>query len=502
MAEVSTIGSSLKIENFIKNLTVKDRKPIDNLESKKTKLKAKSTVLSDLKLNLSTLRTRLKGFTSIGTDAILEAKTATSSDNSIFTASADSTANKGNHTLEISRIAKNDLVVTDVFKKTQTKLADEFDGQTQKFTLAVGENETIEISIKFEDNSETDKEVLERISNKINSIVDDVSSSVISNGKNKVRLSITTDNSGSDNQLIFSAESDQRLLSEIGIFDKPTGNNSIVFERIDATNSEGGYITELVDDLDALINVNGIEITSSKNTITGVIKGITINLRKTTSGEETISVDSNSKEVKDQVKGFIKDYNSALSFINEKLSINNSTKKRGELAGNSSIIKLKFDLREIVSEQVLGIDSSDASYLTEIGLKINNNGTLKIGNEDKFDDLLESDSTSIINLFSSDNGLSNKLITILDRFTKTGSRIDSEISTIKSQVSSIDTQINRFEDRFSLKESKLKKQFIQLEKTLALLNSQQSFIQRFSTIFSPFLRKSTLGINTLTTRKF
>lgn len=502
MAEISTLGSSLKLESFVRNLTAKDRKPIDNLESKKTKLKAKSNVLLDLKSNLTTLKTRLKGFTSIGTDAKLDAKTAVSSDESIFTVSADSTANKGNHTLEITQIAKNDIVVTDVFQKSQTKLADNFNGETQSFTIAVGEKDAVTVSLEFRDENETDQEVLERLADKINANVDDVSSSVVSNGRNKVRLSITSDSSGSENEIFFNADSDQELLSKIGIFDDPSGNNSINFERIDATKTNGGYITEFSDDLDALFEVDGIEISSSENTITGVLKGITINLRKATSSEETISVDSNADEVKKQVNGFIKDYNSVLSFLNEKLSRNNSTKQRGELAGNSSIFKLKLELRGTVSSQISGIDVSDPSYLTEIGIKIGNNGALSIGNADTFDDFLTSDASAVINLFSSDNGLSNKLVTILDKYTKTGSKIDSDISTIKTQVFNIDSQINRFQDRFSLKESKLKKQFIQLEKTLAILNSQQSLLQRFSLNFSPLLRTSNLRKNILTTRRF
>ena len=484
MAEISPVTQIPSVEQLVSRFAARERKPIKTLEAKKTSLNRRSAVLTDLKSKLSSLRSLLKGFTDVGTAAKLAAKSASSSDESIFTVEADATAASGVNTLFVSRIAKHDLAVSSEVSENSTSIAEEFNGTTQVFTIQIGSGTVKTISIAFTDESETNEDVLVRIAEEINNSVDDVSATVISNKKDKNRFTIIASESGSENAISLADADDSELLKELGFIsdDDDDNDDDVEVTRKAADKIEGGFITPDSDDLDAIFELNGIEITSSSNTITDVLKGVTIQLRKAqeTGGEpETFTVSPDSGATIDQIKEFIEEYNDSLEFLTEKISVDTENEKRGVLAGNFTFINLRLKLREIVSESVSGVASGDPSRLTEIGIKINNDGTLEIDDQDKLESAFEENATAVTELFTGETGIAEKLIDLLDTFTLAGKTIDIGISSITRQTRTIDTQISRFESRFRFREESLRQKFTQLERALALLNSQQAALQRF-----------------------
>jgi len=329
MAQISSLTSKSRVEELVSQFLTRTRKPIASLKEKKTSLSRKSSVLTDLKSKLKTLRTRVKGFTDVGTEAKLESKTAVSSDESIFTVEADASANKGVSTILVSRIARNDIALTSQFTKTDTTLAGSMSG-TQQFTIQIGSGTEQTVSFNV-DASDTDSDVLSSIAEAINTSTNDVTAMVIASGSTTVRLSIVAKESGAENTITLSADSGNKILKDLGFFQSSSG------ARREFTSAEGGFITEVPDDLDAILAVNGIEITSSSNTITDVITGVTINLRKaqdTDSQPETLSISQDTDEIKSQITGFITDYNSALEYLTEKTKIETPSNTRGTLAGD------------------------------------------------------------------------------------------------------------------------------------------------------------------------
>lgn len=476
MAEISSLTQIPSVEQLVTQFASRERGPVKRLEQKKISLNQRRATLTDLKSNLSSLRTRVKGFTDVGTAAKLGAKKAVSSDDSFFTVEVDSTAVTGINTILISQVAKNDLAVSDSISNGSNSIASSLVGTTQQFTIQIGSGSAQTISISITDPSETNEDLLRRIAEKINTNIDGVSATVVSNKKNKIRLSIISKESGSDNEVSFTDTSGSQLLEDLGFI---TNSNS---SRKSANSSQGGFITSDTDDLDAIFEINGIEITSSSNTITGVLRGVTIELRKSQksgSDPETFSISNDEDVIKEEIKDFIKEYNKALTFLTDRISVDTETNKRGPLSGNFTFINLRLQLREIVSNPVSDAASGDPSLLTEIGIKINNDGTLVIDNEDELDEAIAEDANAVTGLFTSDLGVANKLIDLLDKFTLVGTTIDKNLSSIRSQSFSIDRQISQFESRFRIREEGLRRRFTDLERSLTILNSQQVLLQRF-----------------------
>ncbi len=100
--------------------------------------------------------------------------------------------------------------------------------------------------------------MLDRIADAINSAVDDVNVTVVSSTEDNKCLTIVSDEAGSENALSLADDSGLELLFWLDFI---TASNS---SRQSSSKTQGWFIETDTNDLDALFEVNGIEITSSK----------------------------------------------------------------------------------------------------------------------------------------------------------------------------------------------------------------------------------------------
>ncbi|MFC1553253.1 flagellar filament capping protein FliD [candidate division KSB1 bacterium] len=474
MAEISSLGSTTSLDKYLSAYAARENKPVEKLKEKKTSLSKKQDVLTDLKTTLKKLRTQAKNFSLVGTEAKLSAKTAVSSNESYFTVEADATAVTGVNTLSISRLAQNDIAVSDKLTSSSTTIANEFFGTTQEISIQVGSDSSVTVSIEFENESESNSSVLSRIATEINDTVEDISANVISSSSTKSKLTFVSDEEGSEYTITLQDSGDSELLEFLGFIDDDEGT------RIAATTTKGGYLTEVSEELDSLFEINGIEITSSTNKITEVIQGVTIQLRKAQESNdepETFTISSDAETVIKQIEEFIDVYNETINYISAKSKVDVSKNERGELSGNFTYSNLRIGLRTIISSKVSGVESGNPSVLTELGVKINTGGILEIDDEDTLEDVILEKPDAVLDLFSGDNGIAVQLDDFLENYTRTGRIIDTDISSVKRQTTTVDRQISQYESRYQIREESLKRQYTQIEKAYTLLQSQQAALQ-------------------------
>jgi flagellar hook-associated protein 2 len=478
MANISGLSSLSNIDSFLNNYLTVERKPLDTLQEEKSTLQKKTTIFSDLKSQLVTLKERVNGFTVSDSDFLSGSKKAVSSNESIVTAEANSNAEIGVHTISISRIAQRDSVLSDRLMDSLTTNALKYYKKTQTFKVKVGESEK-QIDIEFDDWKESNKDILDRVAKKLNDSGLDITASVISVDRYSSRLVVSSKETGSSNAVQFEDIGNDSFIKHIGLADSKG-------ERKESTNFKGGYIIEDIDQLDAYFKVNGIEITQDSNTVSNVIKGVTLNLLKAQDegdSSETITISSDDDFLKKEIQSFIDDYNETVNYISAKTSIDTSTNERGVLAGNYSVQQLKFRIREIVTGTIEGFEDREYNSLGAIGVEIQRDGTLKIADEDKFDAALSENSTEIQEIFSAEDGIAAKLKNDIDRYTKVGGVISDTQSSIRSKVSNIDLRVKRLNERIAKRETSLRRQFMGLQRVLSSLNTQQTFMQQFQNIY-------------------
>lgn len=272
----------------------------------------------------------------------------------------------GNYQVEVVDLAQ---VQKSVSLGVADKTASNFGLGT--FTLTVGENDPIDITIDASNNS------LEGIMAAINEADTGVTASIINDGTDSpYRLVLTGENVAdgftlTSNLAAFNgdisslttggyADQDAKLFGS-GTISLSTGHNitlsgdnslADIRNAINAETATTGVSATVEDDGDggyrlaltggtidataladgtgyaspeltttqsaqqAHIRVDGIDIYSNSNTLTEAIPGISLDLAQAEEGTVTkLTVDLNESEVKNQIKAFVKGYNEVVSFI-------------------------------------------------------------------------------------------------------------------------------------------------------------------------------------------
>jgi len=475
MASISSISSSLPaVEQLVQQSLALEREPIDELESSKSDLNKKINIYSDLKSKLKVLRERVKRFTETGSKINIGAKNASSSNEKVFTAEASSDASVGINTIFVSRLASRDTAISEQFKNLNgTGLASDLYGTVQKFDITVGSNEPVRITLEFNDENETNESILKRIVAAVNNSEADVSANYINDTPETARITIISNNTGSTNEIILQEVDGSNILRKLGVI---TAKDS----RPEADGTSGGFLQSDPDNLNASFTMNGISIIKDSNTVSDVLQGVTINLLSAQAvGEnpETLSITYDGETIRDEIELFIKDYNDVIKYLNDKTSVDPSTFTRGELVGKFTYSNLRLGLRSIVSGQVSSVESGAPFLLSQIGLSAERDGTLKISDNDKFQEYIDKGDSAISGLFSSENGIAVRIYNLLNNYVQTGGIVDDDKKLLNRRIENINKRIADYEARLKIREDTLRREYTKLQQMLSTLNSQQAIIQ-------------------------
>lgn len=308
---------------------------------------------------------------------------------------------------------------------------------------------------------------------------------------------LTASESGAGNNI---SVSDSDLLSAFGL------NSNIVGNTVDTKGQN------------AILSVNGQEISRSSNDVE--IDGVKLTLLAETAESSTISLTTDTTELKDKIKSFVEDYNTMIDLINgltkedknsdyapltddQKEEMSDSEIEKWEAKAKSGILRGDSLLRGIASNmQSLMYSSAVSGGLSLYNLGIQSagyaeNGKLEI-DEEKLDQVLASDIQGVKELFTTETtGIANALDSIIDSAAKTsgargsrGSLIEKagyESTTSSTQNSIYDSMqdvneyIAKLKDQLEDEESRYWSKFTALETALQQLNVQGSMISGFGT---------------------
>ena len=226
---------------------------------------------------------------------------------------------------------------------------------------------------------------------------------------------------------------------------------------------------------DASFSVDGYEMTSSSNTVTGVIEGVTLTLKKT-SPDTAINLDitADHSNLSDSVSTLVSDISAALSYIKTQntYSGDDSTVTAPALMGDSVLAGIK---RTITTKLFAPIEGNSI-YTTakSIGISYASDGTVSL-NADTFAAALSDNPDEVLNAVKTlSTNLYNALNVYVDPTTGT---IQSIENTINARISDLTDQITSVEERCDRQAEVLKKQFSALE----TLISESSYTKNYLT---------------------
>lgn len=469
---ISGLASGFDTESIIKEAMKGETARVDVVRQQKQVLEWKREQYREANTKFLALRSSLLNLKLQGT---FSAKTVTSSDSAVVTATANSSAVEGSFSIEVIRLARG-------ASKESTPVASDYvhSGGDTAFTLA-GKNGSATITVQ-------DGDTIAAVVAKINQ------------QQTATGIRATYDSS----------------LNKFYLFTSGTGADA----KIELEDSGGFLASALNVDLttvqgsDAAIKFNGgQELSFASNRFT--FNNINFNLLKAGQAVD-INVSPDIDNAVDKIKDFVEKYNAAVGFIAEKLGekryrdfapLSNEQKnemkekeielweekaKSGLLRSDSTLFTLYSSIRNQTSANVSGAGAF--SNLSAVGITTagwQDQGKLYI-DEDKLRNALSQDPEGVMKLFTnnaegSDKGIAVRLYdqvsASMQRITNTAGSVSSGVdnSSLGREIDRTEKRIKTLEERLQEVEDRYYRQFTAMEEAIQRMNSQSQWLtQQFN----------------------
>lgn len=432
--------SGLDVQSLVSQLMAIERQPIDKLNTKVSDFQSRISSFGTLSGLVASLQTAAQGL-----KTALQGFGANPADAAILSATASSSAAAGTYTIEVSRLAKAQTLVTA--------------GQVSQ-TLPVSSSEsTIEITL----GSGAPSSVTIPAGATLQGIRD-----AINNAKLGVTASIINDGSATPYRLVLTANEAGTSKAISNISSSDTDLNALL--NYDGT--AGSAMEQKVIPQTALFKVNNIEIESTSNTYTDAIQGVTLTLKQETTTATTLTVARDTAAVKTAADKFVEAYNALYSQLKSRSAFKTATSAGGSLAGDNTVRRMLNEMREIISTPASG---GTLGYLSEIGITTQAGGNLKLDGS-KFNAALERDFADVSNLFNGATGFGTRLDAWATSVTQTGGLISQRTDILNDSIKNYNTQIEQLEKRMSVLQKQYTTTYTNLNLMLIRMNDTGNYL--------------------------
>ncbi|WP_349342868.1 flagellar filament capping protein FliD [Marinobacter sp. MMG032] len=378
MASISSlgIGSGVLTSDLVDQLVQAERAPTENRLTQKTEqTQALLSAYGKLRSAVTELRLPMR---QLSAPDNLKAFSASSSNEGIGVSVDSTKASRGTYSVEVTSLAgAQALASRDVFADRDATSV----GQGT-LTLNVGDKTT---NITVDNSNDT----LQGLANAINDSDAGVSAGVIDTG-NGFQLVLSADETGTANAVSISVSGDTG-----GTDTDNQGLSRFAFNT--GMDADSG-LKETIAASDAVMKINGVEVTRSTNSFENVIDGLTFDITET--GSSVIKVQQDFGAVADRVQGFVDKFNSLQATIDSLAGFNSEAGVGSLLTGDSTVRSIQNQLRQVLTRVVPGLENSSVRSLADVGITTNfETGGLEFDRA-KFEEQLKNNPDDVTALFA------------------------------------------------------------------------------------------------------
>lgn len=419
----ATSGAGIDVTSVVSQILANESAPVHLLKAQLNQLGSDQVTLTGFNTSLATLLAKVNALSDIS--GALTSRTAASSRTDLLTATADTSATSGQHTIVVSNLANGSSYDTDPLTDGNTQFA------TGSFQLQLGTASPTTITVDSTNNT------LSGLASSINAQNLGVSASVVTDA-NGARLSLVSNSTG--------------LPADLTISGNTTSLN----------------FNKTANAANASLQVDGVPISSATNVVTGVIGGVTLNLLSASPGSPiTLKVAPATAAAQQAVSDFVTAYNSTINAVDQQFAYDPATGSAGSLSSSGDLRSLQTQL---LSESTYSISGNNGyTTLASLGINLNNDGTLSVDNA-KLSDTLANHFTEFQTFFQSatgQTGFAQKLSADLQNLTDpTQGLLNVAITQNRTDQKAIQSSINDFDDRLATRKAQLTAQYSRVDATL------------------------------------
>lgn len=379
----SLTRSSFDVGNMAKVLAEADvAGPLSIVERKSEKYNTELNALNYLQANLNAFNTYAKDLAS---PDLFTKNNVSSSNEAVVSASLTGSATAGSYNIESIQLAQAHTVISG---KT---FGSQYDAISNGTMTINGQDITIDDS----------NNTLEGLQRTINASGLGVTASIINNG-GQYQLMMSANQTGAASQFTVTGHPDFAGADEFSAVPGAEGQ-------------------------DAIMKLNGVQVSNSTNSFSDVVNGVTFNLNSQAVGTtQVVSIANDSESVVTAIKDFVMVYNQLDTILKDLGSYKPLTAAEmedpekeftGDLAGNSLLRNLKTQIREAMSGALTGSTGSFDS-LASVGLSFDRYGQLQL-DEAQLNSVVSSDMDSVAALFAAGGTATDNFVNVTGSSAKT-----------------------------------------------------------------------------------
>lgn len=241
-----------------------------------------------------------------------------------------------------------------------------------------------------------------------------------------------------------------------------------------------------------------VALTSSTNSLSDTIDGVTIDLLGTSTSPVQVNVAQSNDTIVSAVSSFVTRFNATIDQLNTYDRYDEDSEKPGVLLGDPTIASIRNQLYNAVTDRYSDV-TGQYEYLSQVGVKITDGAKLTF-DETKFRTALANDPDGVAELFTlkteaanedealaegvtipgsgttvTESGVGAALEALLESLTDTiDGRLIRATNTIDSQIEIASDRIDSLTLLLDARRAQLEAQYAAMEQTLAALQAQQN----------------------------
>lgn len=434
-------GSGLDLAGTVSKLMAVEQQPLTTLKTQQTSANSRFSALGTLKSTLASLQAASKKLipaTGQSATSFFATNTATLGDTSLASATVSSEAAAATYKLTNITLAQTAQI-------RKTGLSTPANDGT--LTIQVGSGKSVDIDIKGGSSLTT-------VASAINKAGAGVRASVVNNGTADY-LVVSAINSGASNQIDISTD-------------------SIGWESFAYSGNGINSWTEQQRGSDASVDIDGLHVTSSSNTIpSSALNGVTLTLTKESASGTTLTVAADqTSTLTSQLTSFVNAYNSAVTTMKALGKYDAASGSAGPLLGDATLRGAQSQLRSLLLTQNGG--TSKYQMLSDIGISVSKqkDGTLEI-NTEKLKTAATADFSAVANLVTKIGTAFNDR---METLVGTSGNVVAASDSTQRKIDALSKRQTELEDRLAKIQDRYIKQFSALDTQMASMSQTSSYL--------------------------
>jgi len=425
------LGQGINVQQFVQYAVANQQATITNLQSQEATLGTQQTELATLGSQFTALDNAIQALNDpLGA---MGAETVSSSDSSLVQATASSAASPGTHTISINNLATTASWYTDEVASGSTPLAT---GDT--LNIYVGGSSTPVASVTTDSSTNTLASIAQAINNQTTA----------------VHASVVTDANGARLSLVSATSGQPGDISVSGVLHDTTNSNAVV------------NFNQAVQGKNASLYVDGMPVSSTSNTVSGVIPGVTLSLLGPTATNNPVSlnVSQDTSQATAAINSFVSAYNAVTTEINNQFNVTSSG-GGGPLENDDSLRQVQSMLLSAISYSMTG--NNGIVNLASMGINMNDDGTLTVDNS-ALASALASNYSAVQNFFqNASSGFAQQLDNALQTINApTTGMLAIDAQSLTSTSQDLNQQITDLQAALTVQEQQLTATYSQVNTTL------------------------------------